>query len=684
MSNYTDLKPPLVAHFVWHPNDHNKAYPLIEKFRRYLTRDIDRPFSRELNIPTFLYMSSDVRGVPSSIPGELGVHNVVFLFVGHDMVSQDKKWKSYIDSIHKSFTIIPISIDRVGNKFNSFKGKLYQKHFIRAYSWPSTNWVERGILELSHELYRYGLNSDNCNEKDNGALKLFLSHAKRDKAGLRHAQSVKNYIDNSVMQRFFDAYDITPANRFDEDILNSIKSSTLIAFSTDHYSSRYWCQREILTAKEEGRPILAVNCLKRYEDRIFPAASNVPCLHATAEGDLSEKEILNILIAALLETIRYRHAKELLENYKTQKWIDDDAIILARPPEIQQILDLKDSLPGNLDRIHVCYPDPPLYREETVWAEKLNVDISTPLWSSRKEGKYTLGTSVSLSISEYPTPDYDENNLHADELQRFSQMLVQYLLARGSTLIYGGDLRNDGFTQFTLDEAAVLRDRLGIPNKKYVKSYLAWPLYLKSENTDWYMNYADILDKKKVSLPKDIEDEGVSKEQYIDPRGTYNRYIWSRSLSKMRKKVGKASKAHICAGGKPAGYLGKMPGVLEELLIALKKMKPIYLVGGLGGITQTICQYLLQKTEVPKELTEDWQIEHTAEYADLLKFADSKGHGTDYSDILQTLKKTDLDELAEGAGLDTDQYKRLMQTPFVDEAVHLILEGLRKLQEEGK
>ena len=106
MSSYTDLKPPLVAHFVWHPNDHDRVYPLIEKFRKYLTRDIKKPFSRELNIPTFLYMSSDIRGVPSSIPGGSGLHNVVFLFVSHNMVSQDKKWKSYIDSIHKSVLLV--------------------------------------------------------------------------------------------------------------------------------------------------------------------------------------------------------------------------------------------------------------------------------------------------------------------------------------------------------------------------------------------------------------------------------------------------------------------------------------------------------------------------------------------------------------------------------------------------
>lgn len=90
----------------------------------------------------------------------------------------------------------------MGIALTSFEGRLYHKHFIRVHSWPSANWIEHGILEHSHELYRYGLNIDSFTEKYNDALKLFLSHAKRDKAGLRHAQSVKNYIDNSVMQFF--------------------------------------------------------------------------------------------------------------------------------------------------------------------------------------------------------------------------------------------------------------------------------------------------------------------------------------------------------------------------------------------------------------------------------------------------------------------------------------------------
>lgn len=38
--------PPLAVHFVWHLNDENTIFSIIRKFREYLTRDIDKPFSR--------------------------------------------------------------------------------------------------------------------------------------------------------------------------------------------------------------------------------------------------------------------------------------------------------------------------------------------------------------------------------------------------------------------------------------------------------------------------------------------------------------------------------------------------------------------------------------------------------------------------------------------------------------
>lgn len=38
----------------------------------------------------------------------------------------------------------------------------------------------------------------------------------------------------------------------------------------------------MLCAKENNRPIIEVDILEEHEDRIFPFASNVPCVHVQA------------------------------------------------------------------------------------------------------------------------------------------------------------------------------------------------------------------------------------------------------------------------------------------------------------------------------------------------------------------------------------------------------------------
>ena len=158
------------------------------------------------------------------------------------------------------------------------------------------------------------------------------------------------------MKNFFDASEISVGYQFDTEIINHINESTLIAITTDAYSSRYWCQREILEAKKNNRPIISVNCLQVYEDRIFPPAANVPCVHIAPTDQPTKFEILNILVAALTETIRFNFSISLLEYYKQQLWIDSTAIALARPPEIQQIVSLRSTL-NESEILKICYPE---------------------------------------------------------------------------------------------------------------------------------------------------------------------------------------------------------------------------------------------------------------------------------------------------------------------------------------
>lgn len=668
------IVPPLAVHFVWHPNDNINT--TIMDFRRYLTRDIDRPFSRELNIPTFLYSSQKRLHPPSNSPKKLAKKDVIFLFLSANTL-MIPSWKEYINSLpeRKNYHLVPVAVEHEGIGHTS-EGRLKSLNCIRMFEWNEDFKKEYAIFYLSHELYRFGLKNINLLESGiDSSIRLFLSHAKKGDTGLKHAKAIKKFIDNSNMQGFFDVNDISSGFKFDEEIEKHIKRSTLIAIESDAYSTRYWCQREILTAKREKRPIILVNSLEEYEDRVFPAASNIPCVHITAEP-LNDKDILRILIAALLETIRFEHARKLLTYYRNQKWIDQNAVIFARPPEIQQIVEiLKKNKKSN--NLVICYPEPPLYKEETEWADYFNITVSTPLWSSDKKSYKNKKFRIGLSIADYQPDGYDKQNQDLDELKRFSQSLARHLLANKHTLIYGGDLRNDGFTQFILDEATVLRDRLQL-DKLFVENYLAWPLNVKQENLKWYANYNTVVKPVSASIPDDIKSLIHDISTFLPPDCLENKYIWSRCLTTMREESIKSSDIRILVGGKFENYLGKMPGVLEEFLIAYKQDLVIFLVGGLGGLTKKLC-ISIKNRKIEEEFTEEWQMNHNDAYQDLQEIASQHGKHTDYDNLKEVIENITIPILAERTGLTNEEYERLMTTPFIDESIYLILKSIKNL-----
>ena len=102
------------------------------------------------------------------------------------------------------------------------------------------------------------------------------------------------------------------------------------------------------------------------------------------------------------------------------------------------------------------------------------------------------------------------------------------------------------------------------------------------------------------------------------------------------------------------------------------------MLGGFGGITHKITQSILNES-IEKELTERWQIENNEGYADLQQIAKQNGVSAEYDEIKDLILKLDINLLAEKTGLTLEQYQRLMITPFIDEAAHLILEGLVSL-----
>jgi hypothetical protein len=168
----------------------------------------------------------------------------------------------------------------------------------------------------------------------------------------------------------------------------------------------------------------------------------------------------------------------------------------------------------------------------------------------------------------------------------------------------------------------------------------------------------------------------------LPPSTPQNKYVWSRCLTEMRLKSIDSSQARICAGGKLSGYNGKMPGVLEEIVIALQKNKPFYLLGAFGGVVGEVCK-VLRKEVYPVTLTEAWQNTHSAENADLQVIAAKGGNHANYEQVRAILVEVKISAISKAAGLNETDYLRLMETPFVDECIHLVMQGLKNVSEES-
>ena len=666
---------PLSVYFVWHPADECMVRPIVDYCFKLLSRDVKKPFSRSMNLPVF-YRTTNKKGIPRNIDSSSG-KTIVFIFVSKEVMC-DESWIEYLIEISKNqqFEYMPIAIDRSSLSLSKEFGNT---NFIRAYDFEATYLNEYMFISIAHEIYRFTLN-ERYEEKSIGtdtALKIFISHAKDGENGIVLAEALKKFIDNTAMRNFFDATDIAPGYKFDEEIINNIKGSTVIAIHSDIYSSRYWCQRELLCAKENNRPIIAVDTLEDFEDRRFPFASNIPGVHVHLNNETTKKDILRILIASLLETVRYFYAKALLNEYKICGLIDANTEICPRPPEASDILKIL-SVEGTEIKFkfkNIVYPEPPVYVEELNYLSCLGVKISTPLTFDLINLKdKRVGISISDPSEEELMLIGNSNNL----LTQLAQDIARHFIARESNLIYGGDIRPDGFTQFIFDEAQALKIRTNSENVN-IYNYLAWPIYNNDTDTikEWKSKYRSVARMKDIPYPDDVIDliPNEKKDLFLPPNNVDNLYVWSRCLTEMRYKMITDWDVRICAGGRHTGYKGKMPGILEEILIAFELERPIYLLGGFGGVTSSVCETIMTGT-LAERLTQDWQIHNQQGYNALINYYTARGERNkfDYNELPALLKIEKMNN-----GLSVEDNIKLFKTHFIDEAIFLIFKGLKKL-----
>ena len=640
---------PISVQFIWHPDDSKIVEPIVAYCKKNLSRDINRPFLRTLDFPVFCYTSCSSDNIPSDI-NTMSENTIVFIFIGDSIVASDE-WERYLQNqCHNNVKIIPIALSTNAFNLNFIKTTNALRYSKYADKYKDKEFNQVFFIAIAHEIYRWLLNGD-----ENCRLNLFLSHTKKDEIGLNLAMRLKEFIDSdTTMDNFFDANDIQVGNEFDNEILNNIQTSTLIIIQSDTYSSRYWCQKEIIYAKKKRRPIITVDYIKLYEDRSFPLMCNFPSIRYN-------DNILDILELALLETIRFYYSDALFAAHRRCGNIPEGATTFNCVPDNFAVKSTSNDT--------IVYPEPELYQEEIELLSN-GKKLITPLsyHSSALEG-----VKIGLSISDIPSNELIVLGQEKSHLIKLSQMLAQKMIRNGALLIYGGDLCEDGFTEFLYEEASIIQDRIQTSDP-LIKNYIMWPTHLiqKEDFKQWSAMYKGICKFEKTPPAPDVVNE-VTPNVQINRDTALNKYVWSRCLTYMREIMIAECDFRVCAGGKTTKYIGCMPGVLEEIYIAVNQNKPLYLLGGFGGVTSRVCQYL-RSCVIPEELTMDWQKNNNDHYSDLLLEYSKRNKDINYSCIGELT----IDDLHNG--LSKDDNLRLFATPFVDEAIHLITKGIKNLR----
>lgn len=256
-------------------------------------------------------------------------------------------------------------------------------------------------------------------------------------------------------------------------------------------------------------------------------------------------------------------------------------------------------------------------------------------------------TSIGISISN--SQDMDTIGLAEEHLRDAMAEVARHLLAMGARLVYGGDLREHGFTDLLIELVARYKRDADIKDTRAaIVNYLAWPV-LRCIDLEKINTHTQVLAGLVETHYLDHEGRDIEPALLLKaPTSAPTSEEWSTGLMSMRHVMAKVCDARIILGGQVSGFKGRMPGIAEEALFCLQAEKPLYVLGGFGGCARGIAEELglAPPQRAPATLWNDR----------------SKFSGL----TVNTLNN----------GLSSVENQTLARTVHIDEAIALILRGM--------
>lgn len=196
-----------------------------------------------------------------------------------------------------------------------------------------------------------------------------------------------------------------------------------------------------------------------------------------------------------------------------------------------------------------------------------------------------VGLRIGVSVSE--SSDLARLGLLETHFRLALGEIARCVVVSGGKLSYAGRIDPNGYTSFLVKELQRFhrRDRpllvsLSLPEHRSLSQQ-----ELQDCRTDMGLFSAIECLDETGSVITDASAEGANGSPIDDSAN-------ASALTAMRRRLASFCNARVILGGRRAGYIGSMPGLVEEALLSIEAGKPFYLAGGFGGVTLDIAKTL--------------------------------------------------------------------------------------------
>ena len=373
-------EPHLVMHLVWHPKS-NRTAAAARRLADHFARD-RFPVEEPLGLTVFEWSTPRrASGAPPPLVFHRAtIHAVVALIDEH--LETDPAWSQYIRDIAAACTdppagrprqlrrLIPVAMAPTPGSLATSLGV----QALRWRDWPGNQHAKTGRLvrETTYaaaRLLRAVADDDFDLRSQMQPVRVFLSHSKHDTAGQRAAKTVRTWLSNDVqLHAFLDLFDVPAGLPDDQTLDEGIRQSAVVAIHTDSFSSREWCRREVLLAKQTRRPLVVVDCVDQLDERTYAYLGNVPLVRLNPRNPRRIEPVIQLLLDEVF--------KDFLWHSRTATFAADnpDIDFIASPPELLTLATAARRCPAPS---RIVYPDPPLGARESLLLTDLGPPVQT-------------------------------------------------------------------------------------------------------------------------------------------------------------------------------------------------------------------------------------------------------------------------------------------------------------------